>query len=371
MKTTIQLLRQRLSPLYPQGEVRAISELLLEEVCGLTRTQILLHRDDLVLPPSQAQLLASYADRLALGEPVQQVLGYEWFCGRRFRVTRDVLIPRPETAELIQWIVDSLVDKWVDNPVDIPLDNPRENPVDIPLENPVDKGVEKGGRTPVDNPMDNPVEKGMEKGMDKGVENWVQKAVDNGVEKGMDNGVDNGVENPLITIVDVGTGSGCIALTLAADIHNSQVVAVDLSTAALQVAEENAKALGIKNVCFCQADALSTGILQVIPELSTVDILVSNPPYICHRERSEMSVNVLDYEPQMALFVPDEDPLLFYRAIARAGLQMLRPGGWLYFEINEAYGPATCDLLRSLGYQQVELRRDMDGRDRMVRGRRR
>lgn len=347
MKTTIQLLRQRLSPLYPQGEVRAISELLLEEVCGLTRTQILLHRDDLVLPPSQAQLLASYADRLALGEPVQQVLGYEWFCGRRFRVTRDVLIPRPETAELIQWIVDSPVDKWVDNPVDTSLDNPRENPVDIPMENPVDKGVEKGGRTPVDNPMDNPEEKGM----------------DNGVEKG----VDKGVENPLITIVDVGTGSGCIALTLAADIHNSQVVAVDLSTAALRVAEENAKALGIKNVRFCQADALSTGILRVIPELSTVDILVSNPPYICHRERSEMSVNVLDYEPQMALFVPDEDPLLFYRAIARAGLQMLRPGGWLYFEINEAYGPATCDLLRSLGYQQVELRRDMDGRDRMVR----
>lgn len=351
MKTTIRLLRERLSALYPQGEVRAITELLLEEVCGLTRAQILLHRDDLVLPPSQAQLLASYADRLALGEPVQQVLGYEWFCGRRFRVTRDVLIPRPETAELIQWIVDSPVDKWVDNPVDTPMDNP------------VDKGMGKGGQTLVENPVNNP----MEKGMDKGMENLVQKPVDNGVDKGMD----NGVENPLITIVDVGTGSGCIALTLAADIHNSQVVAVDLSTAALQVAEENAKMLGIKNIRFCQADALSTGILQVIPELSTVDILVSNPPYICHRERSEMSVNVLDYEPQMALFVPDEDPLLFYRAIARAGLQMLRPGGWLYFEINEAYGPATCDLLRSLGYQQVELRRDMDGRDRMVRGRRR
>lgn len=362
MKTTIQLLRQRLSPLYPQGEVRAISELLLEEVCGLTRTQILLHCDDLVLPPSQAQLLASYADRLALGEPVQQVLGYEWFCGRRFRVTRDVLIPRPETAELVQWIVDCPVDKWVDNPVDIPLDNPMENPMDTPLDN------------PVDNPIDNLVDKGMDKGVENHVQKPVEKPVDKGMEKGMDKGVekgvDNGVENPLITIVDVGTGSGCIALTLAADIHNSQVVAVDLSTAALQVAAENAKALGIKNVRFCQADALSTGILRVIPELSTVDILVSNPPYICQRERSTMAVNVLDYEPQMALFVPDEDPLLFYRAIARAGLQMLRPGGWLYFEINEAYGPATCDLLRSLGYQQVELRRDLDGRDRMVRGRR-
>lgn len=336
MKTTIQLLRERLSSLYPMGEVRAITELLLEEVCGLTRTQILLYRDDLVLPREQAELLATYADRLALGEPVQQVLGYEWFCGRRFGVTRDVLIPRPETAELVRWIVDSLVDKGVDKGVD----------------NPVDKVV----GMPVDNPVDNPVE------------NLVENPLDKGMEKGVENLVEKGMDNPLITIVDIGTGSGCIALSLAADINNSQVVAVDLSTAALQVAERNAKALGIKNVRFCQADALSEDILRVIPELSTVDILVSNPPYICDRERQEMSVNVLDYEPQMALFVPDDDPLLFYRSIARAGLQMLRPGGWLYFEINEAYGPATCDLLRSWGYQQVELRRDMDGRERMVRG---
>ena len=181
----------------------------------------------------------------------------------------------------------------------------------------------------------------------------------------------------------MGTGSGCIALSLAADIHPSFITAVDLSTEALITAKENAKSLGISNVRFVQADILQEETEDFSTELSTLpdplsgtpipalyDAIVSNPPYICQREAVDMSPNVLEHEPHLALFVPDDDPLLFYRAIARYALRHLRRGGYLCYEINAAYGLETCDLLSRLGFTEVSLRHDMQDRPRMVFARR-
>lgn len=311
MQNAIRNLRSSLAD-YDQREAQSIIDLLLEEVCHVSRVERILH-PDLILSPEHAQRLDDCAGKLRQGTPVQQVLGYEWFCGQRFRVTPDVLIPRPETAELVDWIC-----------ADVQAANNRH-----------------------------------------------------------------------LSILDMGTGSGCIALSLARLINNSQVLALDLSTAALAVAEENGRQQGVDNVYFAQCDILrsvdnSYFEAQINRELTTYqqvnshtdpqelfwgfqqekrvfNIIVSNPPYICQQERKEMSSLVLDHEPALALFVPDDDPLLFYRAIAQFGLQHLAEGGKLYFEINAAYGAETCQMLRDRGYQRVTLRQDINGRDRMIR----
>lgn len=307
MQNTIKIIREALSgacqrgsagvadgsaaPLYDDREIRAICDLLLEEVCSITRADRIMH-PDLVLPDAQRQRLLSIAGQLRQGVPVQQALGYEWFCGARFEVSPDVLIPRPETAELVEWILTCC----------------------------------QGAAAP-------------------------------------------------LSICDVGTGSGCIAISLARLVEGSQVVALDVSEAALSIARRNAYQQGVENLQFAHCDILAEAEAadgeSVINKLSTacqrLDILVSNPPYICQREAAGMSANVVDHEPHLALFVPDDDPLLFYRAIARFGLRNLRPGGQLFFEINAAYGAATCALLSELGYRDVELRQDINGRDRMIR----
>lgn len=272
-------------PLYDEREIRAIIDLLLADVAGLGRMDRILH-PDLMLPDSQREELLRIATLLEQGVPVQQALGYEWFCGQRFKVTPDVLIPRPETAELVHWIAD-----------------------------------------------------------------------------------ESSALSPAPSILDIGTGSGCIALSLARLINNSQVIAIDLSTAALQVAQYNAHQLEVDNIQFQCADILQLAdsnqqLSSVYPQL--FDIIVSNPPYICQQEAAEMSDLVLRHEPDMALFVPDQDPLLFYRAIAHFALQHLAAGGRLFFEINSAYGQQTCQMLRDLGFTAVSLRQDVTGRDRMI-----
>ena len=311
MQKTRLLLREALSPLYEPREVNAIIRMLLEEICSLSYTQIVMWGDD-PLPEPQALRLAECARLLSQGIPVQQVLGYTWFRGRRFSVNEHVLIPRPETEEL------------------------------------VDKVVNNFGTT-TQNTSGSPV------------------------------------DNPVYNLVDIGTGSGCIALSLAAEIHSALITAVDLSTEALMTAKENAKSLGLSNVRFVQADILREEYEDFSTELSTPggtdinnastlsprcwDAIVSNPPYICHKEAVDISANVLEHEPHLALFVPDDDPLLFYRAIARYGTRHLKPGGGLYFEINAAYGTETCHLLEEIGYTGIELHQDFTGRDRMVTAR--
>lgn len=162
-------------------------------------------------------------------------------------------------------------------------------------------------------------------------------------------------------VLDIGTGSGCIAITLQLDMPESKVTAWDISADALDVARENAQLLGA-NVNFVRQDALNAK-----PE-GEWDVIVSNPPYICEKEKKDMAVNVLEHEPHTALFVPDADPLLFYRAITRLAVQTLNKGGRLYFEINPIYADDTCRMMRAEGMTAVELRSDMYGKQRMAKG---
>lgn len=162
-------------------------------------------------------------------------------------------------------------------------------------------------------------------------------------------------------VLDIGTGSGCIAITLQLDMPESKVTAWDISADALDVARENAQQLGA-NVNFVKLDALNAK-----PE-GKWDVIVSNPPYICEKEKKDMAVNVLEHEPHTALFVPDADPLLFYRAITRLAVQTLNKGGRLYFEINPIYADDTCRMMQAEGMTAVELRSDMYGKQRMAKG---
>lgn len=162
-------------------------------------------------------------------------------------------------------------------------------------------------------------------------------------------------------VLDIGTGSGCIAITLQLDMPESKVTAWDISADALDVARENAQRLGA-NVNFVKQDALN-----VKPE-GEWDVIVSNPPYICEKEKKDMAANVLEHEPHTALFVPDADPLLFYRAITRLAVQTLNKGGRLYFEINPIYADDTYRMMRAEGMEAVELRSDMYGKQRMAKG---
>ena len=162
-------------------------------------------------------------------------------------------------------------------------------------------------------------------------------------------------------ILDIGTGSGCIAVSLAHKLPQSKVTAWDISTDALAVATENSKANG------CAVEFEEVDILAYEPTGEQFDIIVSNPPYIKENEKEAMYANVLDWEPHTALFVPDSDPLLFYRAIAKKGLTLLKPGGRLYFEINRAHGKETMEMLAALGYTNIELRKDFADNDRMIK----
>ena len=161
--------------------------------------------------------------------------------------------------------------------------------------------------------------------------------------------------------LDLGTGSGCIPVSLAQLLPEAQVSSCDVSAEALRIAAMNIKRYGDKATLFC-ADILK----EELPECQ-VDVLVSNPPYITESERTDMEANVLDWEPELALFVPDSDPLRFYRRIAWKGLDWLSEGGALYFEINRAYGAETVRMLEELGYRQIELRKDLSGNDRMIK----
>ena len=172
-------------------------------------------------------------------------------------------------------------------------------------------------------------------------------------------------ENPTsgLRILDIGTGTGCISISLALEMNLPEVFAVDVSEEALEIATKNAEELGAK-VIFSRCN-----ILSELPKVEELDILVSNPPYIPVREKAEMHRNVLDFEPELALFVSNEDPLIFYRTIAEKGKQLLKPDGKLYFEINEKYGEEVAFLLRETNYSEVKILKDLNGKDRMVKAR--
>ncbi len=259
---------------YDAREARAVALLVLEEAFGIGRTELYAGTARALTAAEHVRLDALVA-RLAAGEPVQYVLGTCRFCGLRLRVTPDVLIPRPETEEIVDRVLRA-----------------------------------EAGRP--------------------------------------------------LRVLDAGTGSGCIAVALARELAGASVEAWDLSEAALAVARANADACGAR-VRFCRRDLLAPP-----PTGCSFDVVVSNPPYVCRRERAAMDGRVLRYEPASALFVPDDDPLLFYRALSALGRAVLPPGGRMYLETNRAYGRDVCDLLLADGYADARVSRDSYGNDRLV-----
>lgn len=273
-----------LTPLHGSGEARAIVRMVMEERFGLSMTDLLLGKDTTLSLEKRAEY-EKIAQRLLTGEPVQYVLGYADFCGHRFHVTPDVLIPRPETEELVQWSIQEM--------------KPQTD----------------------------------------------------------------------MKIVDLCTGSGCIATSLGLAFPKAQVVGVDISEGALAVARDNAHSLGANNVSFIRQDILH--LPSDISHLtSDITLLTANPPYVRASEAAEMSATVLDHEPSLALFVPDDDPLLFYRSIAHIGHKLLAPNGLLLIELNTNLCEETRQLFADTGYNNLEIRQDRYGRSRMLKARR-
>ena len=276
---------RKLAQVYDEGEAKAIARLAYEVRFGLTFTDLCLGKDTQLSADDQAQA-AEICSRLLQQEPVQYVLGQAEFCGHTIMVNEHVLIPRPETEELCQWVVSEMSDERL--------------------------------------------------------------------------------EVRDFSILDIGTGSGCIAVTLAAALPQAEVTAWDISAEALQVARENARRSGVP-VTFQQVDMLNT---HHVPLSTQWELIVSNPPYICYKERAMMESNVLDHEPHTALFVPDDDPLLFYHAIAEYGQKALKVGGWLYFEINPLYADELTDMFCAMSYHDIETKEDQYGKQRMIRAKR-
>ncbi len=270
-------IRRRLTPLLGEREARAVTMLLFEQIGGLSAVDVLTGRDE-ELPDETKEKLLSAARRVELGEPVQYVTGKVVFLGMELEVNPAVLIPRPETEELVRLII-------------------REN---------------------------------------------------------------SGLNH--VNVLDIGTGSGCIALAVKKQMADARVEAWDVSENALDVARRNAEKNTL-NVDFQQHD-----ILQPQHTAERFDIIVSNPPYICISEAAEMERHVIDYEPHTALFVPDDDPLRFYRFIARFACQHLNTGGKIYFETNRAYAADVAELIKTNGFIETEVINDQFGNQRIVRG---
>lgn len=273
----------RIATSYEDGEARAIARILIEELFGLSYTDIVFGATD-QLSADDTLRLDTAVRRIEQGEPLQHVLGYADFCGNHFGVNASVLIPRPET----EWLVD------------------------------------EGER--------------------------------------LMNDASNATPSAPKRILDIGTGSGCIAISLKLRLGEAYVEAWDISEEALCTAECNAKALKAE-VAFCKRDAL-----RAEESVAPWDLIVSNPPYICDSERADMDDNVLLHEPHTALFVPDDDPLRFYRAIARYALRSLNNGGSLLFECNTRYAEATGEMMREMGFEDVTVNDDCFGLPRFVKG---
>ena len=278
-----------LTEIYATGEAKAVAQFVMELHFGLSLTEVLCGKAETL----DEQELRDIQQRLLKGEPVQYVIGKAEFGPRIFHVEPGVLIPRPETYELCQWVMDKRGER-------------REER---------GEGKEKRGKTKE--------------------------------ERGE-------------RILDMGTGSGCIACTLAAEWPSAEVTAWDISEEALRIAAENAKRTNV-HVTFQQKD-----ILHLSANEEAFDIIISNPPYIKEAERDAMSQNVLEHEPSLALFVPDDDPLLFYRAIAQYAQKALKPGGSLFFEINPHHAADMQELLCAMSFSDIEIRTDQYGKNRMI-----
>lgn len=320
---TYNQLWKRLTAIYNEREAQAIVRTVLDALFGMSLTDICLGKVT-QLSADDTTRLEKIMQRLEKSEPVQYVLGAEWFAGRLFDVAPGVLIPRPETEDLVKWACDEAKEKE---------DNSKEE------RDKEEKEVSEKGEAP------------------QKEEQLLSSLLKNNKEVSK-----KGEEAPHPSILDIGTGSGCIAITVALALPQARVTAWDISTDALAIAAGNAHRLGA-SVRFEHQDALSAP-----DDEERWDVIVSNPPYICDRERADMSDNVLSYEPELALFVPDSDPLLFYRAIARYASKALKPGGRLLFETNTAYAHEVAQTMANEGFTAIEVRNDCFGKPRMVKG---
>lgn len=266
---------EALNSLYPKREIKSLFHLTLEDVLGISKT-MLLSNPDLNLSLDACSQLNRVMDRLKLGEPYQYIIGFTYFDDLKINVNQSVLIPRPETEELVYWVLESIQQQ--------------------------EKGV----------------------------------------------------------IIDWCTGSGCIALALKHHLKNWELHGIDVSNEALLMAQLNSETLKL-NVKWHEDTAL-------IPSIQLkADVIVSNPPYIPIADKTEMHQNVLDFEPEIALFVPDNDPLLFYKAIAEYALKNLNDKGWLFFEIHERFALETKSMLEEHGFNRAEIKCDLQGKQRMLK----
>lgn len=347
---TYNQLWKRLTAIYNEREAQAIVRTVLDALFGMSLTDICLGKVT-QLSADDTTRLEKIMQRLEKSEPVQYVLGAEWFAGRLFDVAPGVLIPRPETEDLVKWACDEAKEKEKE-------DNSKEE------RGKEEKEISKKGEAPQkeEQLLSSPLkeeEEGLRKGKDASQkeEQHLSSLLKSNKEVS-----EKGEEVPHPSILDIGTGSGCIAITVALALPQARVTAWDISTDALAIAAGNAHRLGA-SVRFEHQDALSAP-----DDEERWDVIVSNPPYICDRERADMSDNVLSYEPELALFVPDSDPLLFYRAIARYASKALKPGGRLLFETNTAYVHEVAQAMANEGFTAIEVRNDCFGKPRMVKG---
>ncbi|MXV52170.1 peptide chain release factor N(5)-glutamine methyltransferase [Pedobacter sp. HMF7647] len=273
---------ETLQNLYDREEALQIARYAIEHVTGLDKAMMLAKRDDKASEAHSGRLF-NVLGQLKTGRPLQYIIGEADFYGLKFKVTEAVLIPRPETEELVAWIADEI----------------QEFP---------------------------------------------------------------GFAERKIKVLDIGTGSGCIPVSLKSVGPQLEISAIDISEAALEIAKKNADINNV-NVDFFESDILNPDSFIAQP----YTLIVSNPPYITDSEKSSMHHNVLQFEPSTALFVPDDDPLLFYRAIADFAFINLETNGRLFFEINEHFGKEVSDMLSQKGFKDVVLRKDINGKDRMIK----
>ena len=278
MKKSTEYIRQSLSRLYTEREITHLSIRILQHITAFSTAEILTNKYT-ILSDTQHEKVVLIVERLKKKEPLEYIIGECEFFSLPFEVNPHTLIPRPETEELVGWII-----------------NDHKN------------------------------------------------------------------QASTLRILDIGTGTGCIAVSLTKNLNNSLVTAFDISEKALETAKKNAQKNNV-TVDFRKEDILNIDAKSA----DEFDIIVSNPPYICEKEKAEMEENVLQYEPHSALFVPNNEPLLFYRAIALFATTHLKKGGNLYVEINRAFGEKTCKLLDEMGFFSIELRKDLSGNDRMIK----
>ena len=272
-------MKERLEVKFSENEIRFFFRESIQQRIKLTPSELLLV-DDLKFSESDLLYFRSIVKRLLANEPFQHIIGHTYFYDLKIKCTRDALIPRPETEELVDWVVQSFS------------------------------------------------------------------------------------QNPEI-IIDICTGSGCIALALKTHFLSSKIIATDISKLALNLAIVNAKQIDCE-IDFIEHSILNQAIADLV-QVESVGVVVSNPPYIPQKESVEMSQNVVDFDPHIALFVPDNDPLIFYREISIKSFPILRKDGMLFFEIHESYGNDVVELLKEIGYKSIELRKDLQGKDRMIK----